>query len=108
MTGKSDDFRILEVTFRAAVNPSLDGADKASLLCTPRHVTLRIPPSPALLSRGKGGCRSWGNCHRMWQRMKSVRVRSDVFSTRYRISSTRSNAGLWKVRQGRSEAGAEA
>ena len=33
---------------------------------------------------------------------QSVRVRSDVFSTRYKISSNRSNAGLWIVRQGRS------
>src|ERR1700683_1743152 len=34
-----------------------------------------------------------------------MRVRSDAFSTTYKISSNRSNAGPWKVRQGRSEAG---
>src|SRR5450631_520029 len=38
---------------------------------------------------------------------KSVRVRSDGFSTRYKISSNRPNAGLWMVLQGRSEAGSQ-
>jgi hypothetical protein len=41
------------------------------------------------------------------RQIKSVRVRSDAFSTRYKISSNRSNAGLCMVLQGRSEAGCQ-
>jgi hypothetical protein len=41
------------------------------------------------------------------QRTKSERVGADGFSTRYKISSNRPNAGLWMVLQGRSEAGCQ-
>jgi hypothetical protein len=43
-----------------------------------------------------------------WQRTESARVRSDVFSTRYKVSSNRSNDRTWMCRLGRREAGAEA
>ena len=42
------------------------------------------------------------------QRTRSGRVRADVFSTRYKISSNRPNGGTGMYRLGRSEAGAEA
>jgi hypothetical protein len=53
------------------------------------------------LQSSRSGC-AWAVSNYLL-RARSERVRSDAFSTRYKISSIRPNAGLWKVRQGRNE-----
>jgi len=60
--------------------------------------------SVSALTRQDWG-RGVGFAPRTGQRTKSGRVRSDAFSTRYKVSSDRLNAGLWIFRPSRSQAG---